>query len=132
MNRKQRSVAVVLGAVSIMTIVAVASAEAKPTPPPAPYTLGQEVVTVSATAGGPEEATNVNVTCPTGKLAVSGGYSIDHQDPVGNIDAGINSIPIASRPDGSNWIVRFSPDKQGARDVITAYAVCVNADAPTS
>ena len=57
-------------------------------------------------------------------MPVGGGYSISFQP---GSDAGINSLGLASYPDGSAWVVRFSPDGQGARDELAAYAVCVAA-----
>jgi hypothetical protein len=130
--------AAILGAATIVTVATVASAEAKPTPLPAPYTLGQEVIseTVFVPVSAEHPSGDVTVTCPEGKVVTGGGFQTKW--PTESSSDGALETPIRqSYPSAPNaWTVRTTADWQGSSEhppnEVTAYAVCVNAAAPTS
>jgi hypothetical protein len=129
-------IAVLAGALVLLLLGT--TAQAKPAPPPAPYTLGAEIIsqTVFVPVSVEHPSGDVTVTCPEGKVVTGGGFQTKW--PTENSSDGALETPIRqSYPSAPNaWTVRTTADWQGSSEhppnEVTAYAVCVNAAAPTS
>jgi hypothetical protein len=132
-----RILAVLVGVLALLLLGTMA--QAKPTPPPAPYTLGYEVVKSSGTVPAGERRVGtgsdpesiflpvtVSVDCASGKVPVSGGYSLRTRgtDPEFGTPKWLSG-PQESKPTDTGWKVTWPGEEEPSEG--TVYAVCVNA-----
>lgn len=100
-------------------------------PAGAPGVSGYEVVVATLSPVPTNQQLTVTATCPTGKIAISGGQELLLDNNYNFSTAQVSAFPhpFNSRPvnAGAAWQIDFSPSNFGYLSTIKVYATCVNA-----
>jgi hypothetical protein len=113
----------VVGAIAVLLVVAATTAAAKPS-----GGTGRQVVelTVSLTPPGGGDVLNINqqVTCPSDKASVNGGWAWVNPPPNDN-----NLRKVAGGPDDTDWrvVVNSLFVEPGSTNDFNLWTICVNA-----